>query len=374
MSPYARSLMELMLNAPTELERARAEVLLGCYWARVGDIAMADEIRQRSRAKYPSGRYGEITIMHMCLDGLILYYSEQSPASADRLRSAHALASTYKLREEQAFSAAWLAHVEFNRDRWEAMFDALRSCLAAMDVRDKATCGRLSLVVADALTHCGEFKFAKRWYEHARLLLTSIGDHAAIEAFMYNGAALRLHAARLRRLHGPVSAEELVVLGGEIASATNYQRITNLRSLDYLLAAATANHKILQEKFEEAKPILSDLLDAGKIPKASKAPPLLLADFALCVARLGDEAAAREAIERAAFALSDDLSDDDAAVATYSLAVACELVGYPDKAAYWKTRSEDSLRTFELTQSRLRAGMDPWMRAPGELFAVTDGH
>lgn len=374
MSPYARSLMELMLNAPTELERARAEVLLGCYWARVGDMTTADEIRQRSRAKYPSGRYGEITIMHMCLDGLILYYSEQSPASADRLRSAHALASTYKLRQEQAFSAAWLAHVEFNRDRWEAMFDALRSCLAAMDVRDKATCGRLSLVVADALTHCGEFKFAKTWYEHARVLLTSIGDHAAIEAFMYNGAALRLHAARLRRLHGPVSAEELVVLGGEIASATNYQRITNLRSLDYLLAAATANHRILREEFEAAKHILSDLLDAGQIPKASKAPPLLLADFALCAARLGHEAAAREAIERAALALSDDLSDDDVAVATNSLAVACELVGHQEKAKFWKTRSDDSLRAFELTQSRLRAGMDPWMKVPGELFAVTDGH
>lgn len=374
MSPYARSLMELMLNAPTELERARAEVLLGCYWARVGDMALAEDVRQRSRAKYPSGMYGEITIMHMCLDGLIHYYSEQSPASAERLRSAHALASTYKFRQEQAFSAVWLAHVEFNRDRWEAMFEALRSCLVALDASDKATAGRLSLVVADALTHCGEFKFAKSWYEHARKLLTSIGDHAAIEAFMYNGAALRLHSARLRRMNGPVSSEELTVLGGEIASATNYQRITDQRSLDYLLAAATASHKILREEFEVARYMIQGLLDAGQIPKASKAPPLLLADYALCLAQLRDDTASLEAIEKAAAAMSDELSDDDLAIGTHSLATACSLIGEQEQANRWKARSAESLRAFEATQSRLRSGMAPWMTEPSARLAVTERH
>jgi len=316
--------------------------------------------------------YGELTIMHMCLDGLINYYSEQSPASSERLRAAHALASTYKCRQEQAFSAAWLAHVEFNRDRWEAMFEALRSCLAALDVTDRATAGRLSLVVADALTHCGEFKFAKAWYEHARKLLTSIGDHAAIEAFMYNGAALRLHAARLRRLNEPVSSEELVVLGGEIASATNYQRMTDQRSLDYLLSAATANHKILREEFGVARDLIVDLLEAGQIPKASNAPPLLLADYALCLAQLRDETASLEAIHKAEAAMSDELSDDDAAIATNSLATACWLMGQQERASHWKARSAESLRAFEVTQSRLRSGMEAWLTEPVARLALTE--
>jgi hypothetical protein len=360
-----------MQHAPTELDRAKAEVLLACYWARVGEMATAQEIRQRSRSKYPSGVYGEVTILHMCLDGIIHYYSEQSPSAADRLRSAHALASTYKFRNEQAFSAAWLAHVEFNRDHWESMFDALQSCHAALNNTDKATQGRLSLVVADALTHSGEDSFARAWYEHARTLLTSIGDHAAIEAFLYNGAALRLHAARLRSISENIAESELTRLGGDIASATNYQRITQQKSLDYLLAAANASHRILAGDFAAARDILQSLLSGGQIPAASSAPPLLLADLALCISRLDDKQSARTAIAAAAIAITDVLAADDLAIAAHSLASACQAADLAKDASRWLSRCEDSVRKFADVQRTLRSGMSRWMAEPAKVLAAT---
>ena len=359
-----------MQSAPTELERAKAEVLLGCYWARVGDISAAEQIRTSSRTRYPSGVYGELTILHMCLEGLMQYYSEQSPAAGDRLKSAHALATTYRFRSEQAFSAVWLAHVEFNRDRWEATFDALRSCLAALEPEDRATQGRLSLVVADSLNHSGEIPLSRIWYDHARTLFASIGDHAAIEAFLYNGAVLRLHSARLRSIAEPPTSEELVRLGGEIDSATNYQRITEQRSLDYLLAAATASLHILREDFPAAQRVLIELFGTGQIPKASTAPALMLADLALCAAKLEGREQVISALNAAETALPANLAPDDFAVCAHSLAAACNAIGHTDAAIHWAIQRDESLSRFRMSQDRLRALLAPWMKNPQEAIVM----
>ncbi|MFM7507408.1 MAG: hypothetical protein ACKO3M_12815 [Rubrivivax sp.] len=370
MSPYAQSLLNRIAQAQTALEAAKAEVLLGCYWARVGDIPRAEEIRADSRSKYPSGQFGELTVLHMCLDGLIHYYSEQSPAAAERLRGAHALAATYRFRDEQAFSGAWLAHIEFNRDRWKAMAEALDSCHASMDPRDLAVGGRFALVIADALSHSGVIDLSRQWYEHARVLLTSIGDHAAIEAYLYNGAALRLHAARLAAIKQPLDASSLRTLGGEIDSAANYQRLTAQKSLDYLLDLAKASHRMLSDDFNGAASLLMGLLEPNVVPKGSSSMPLILADIAVCNSvSFGAQADALSALAVAKAAITTDMSPDDFALAAHSISLASDVTGDFEQAAVWMRRRDEALQIFEESRGRLREAVSKWAVAPATVFA-----
>ncbi|MFO0445061.1 MAG: hypothetical protein ACK50F_12420, partial [Betaproteobacteria bacterium] len=320
--------MNRIARAQTELEAAKAEVLLGCYWARVGEVSKAEDIRADSRRKYPSGRYGELTVLHMCLDGLMYYYSDQSPAAAERLRGAHALAATYRFRDEQSFSGVWLAHIEFNRNRWEAMAEALESCYASMQLADHAIGGRFALVIADALSHSGVVDQSREWYGHARTMLTSIGDHAAIEAYLYNGAALRLHAARLAAIQQPLNEASLKTLGGEIDSATNYQRLTAQKSLDYLLDLAKASHRILLADFNGAAVLLNGLLQPNAVPGGSSSMPLILADIALCDSvSSGSGTSALASLAAAKAAIGSDMSPDDLALAAHSIGLASDALG-----------------------------------------------
>jgi hypothetical protein len=300
----------------------------------------------------------------MCLDGLIHFFTDQSPAAADRLKAAHALASTYRFRAEQAFSAAWLAHIEFNRNRWEAMAEALSSCHAALDRSDRAIAGRWSLVIADALLYAGSVACARDWYSQARGLFTSIGDHAAIEAFLYNRAALRLHAARLQAISNPVSRDELTILGGEISSATNYQRLTQQRSLDYLLDQSTASHKLLCNDLSGAREILRALLVPGVIAKGSTAQPLVLADLALCEAEIRNQEAAVNTLGRAKQALLEANSPDDIAIAAHSMHRACLALQDQSSAVEWASRRDEALNAFEANRERLKAVLARWAVDP----------
>ncbi len=365
MSPYAQSLLDQMRNASSEIERAKAEVLYACYWARVGELEVAGEIRSRSRAKYPSGQYGELTVLHMCLDGIIHYFSGQSTAAADRLKAAHALASTFRFRREQAFGAAWLAHVEFNRDRWASMADSLASSKVALERSDPATHGRLSLVVADALLHAGEAALSRKWYDYSRRLFTSIGDHAAIEAFLYNSAALRLNAVRLLAISQSPTSAQLQTLRGEIESAANYQRLTQQKSFDYLLDVARASAKVLENDLRGAEAVLGDLVAQDTIPKDSAARPLVLADLALCASRSGSEEALSVAIDVAEEALSKhELSSDDMAIAAEALRIANQSAERTERTVFWLQKRDESLILFADTQAQLRECMASWLMEP----------
>jgi tetratricopeptide (TPR) repeat protein len=364
MSPYAQSLEQDIRLAGSEIDRAKAEVLLACYWVRVGELDAAEAIRQRTRQAFPSGQYGDLTVLHMCLDGLFHYYSNQSPAAIDRIKPAHALATTYRFRKEQAFSAAWLAHIEFNRDQWGATLAALSSCRAALDRTDKGTEGRMSLVVADALLHAGQEQHSKKWYSHAHALFTSIGDHAAIEAFLYNRAALRLHATRIGAITQPVDEAQVKLLGGEIASATNYQRLARLRSLDYLLDIASASHKILCGDFGSAKSLLRELLAESAIATYSRAVPLVLADLAMCEAVCGEHSEAQSTMESAEKAARLDLSQDDIALIAHSLFTAGAAMNMADAADRWKRERDTALADFTRTREDLSGRFGEWMVEP----------
>jgi hypothetical protein len=148
--------------------------------------------------------------------------------------------------------------------------------------------------------------------------------------------------------------------------------MTEQKSLDYLLAAATASHHILREDFPVAKVLLTELLSNGQIPKASTAPALMLADLALCAAKLDQREQATTSISAAETALAANLAPDDFAVGAHSMVAACNAIGNTEAGIRWATQRDDSLSRFRDSQDRLRTLLAPWMKNPQEAIVMNN--
>jgi tetratricopeptide (TPR) repeat protein len=366
MTPYVSKLNSQIQLAQTSEKRARAEAELACYWARVGEFAAANEIRSRLRSTHGSGEFPSVSIILMCLDGLIHFYTNEGPAAQQRIAAAHLLACSLRLRPEQAFSAAWLSHVEFNRGNWRATVAALDSARAALTEDDLHAEGKLSLVVGDALLYVGETELARGWYAHARKLLTSLGDHAAIQALLYNWAALRVHAARLEAVSGDIDPNRIRMLGGEVSSAVNYQAIANLTSLGYLLDFISGSQQVLAQSFEQALETLSRLSASEAIPKHSSARTIVLADKLLCEAMTSEKAVDDQQLAFVVKELESIVSPDDAAIIADSISRSFVRDENAQQRADFATRARKALASHSDNMQQLRVALNGWIAQPAE--------
>lgn len=333
MSPYVQDLQRQASIAAEPHERARIEVVIGCYWARVGEFTEAKRIREKVRAEFGSGEYPAVTITLMMLDALLSFFRDQSKNCLSRAKAAFLLASSLRLRREQSFCGAWVAHFEFNQCNWKSTADSLEIALAAADDGDVSSLARICQVVSDVHLHCQNENLAKAWKTRAHALLTGLGDHAAIEAMLWNWAALRMHNARLADLAGCLDSSLLITIGGELASAANYQRIARLSSLDYLLSVGVASHAMMARDYGKAASALDAVVAGKQIPIESNAHAQVFADLALCRVQQGDlltaelhAAAAESALER------QNLAADDVAIAAGSLEQYYKLVPNENRA------------------------------------------
>jgi hypothetical protein len=364
-SPYIRELDKRASTTTQASERARLETMAGCYWARVGEFSLAENIRDKVRAEFGNGEYPAVSITLMMLDAMLGFFRDQSKSALNRSRAAFLLASSLRLRREQAFCGAWLAHFEFNHCNWRSTTDALESALAAADESEVTSLARICQVVADAHLHCGDESIARVWQNHAHLLLTGLGDHAAIEALLWNWAALRVHNARLSSLDAPVDESLLAIIGGELASAANYQRIARLSSLEFLLSVGSASHAVMAKDYRLAAEALDSIASSGKVPKESNAHAQVSADLALCRAYLGDLVAAESHMASALDALGcKDLGADDIAIAAGSLEQYFKLVNDDVRSCEMRDLWKRKKLEHELAMTELRSHFAKWSVLP----------
>lgn len=365
MSPYIRDLEEQAAAAAHAPERARIEAMAGCYWARVGAFPEAERIRDRLRAGFGSGEFPEVSLTLMMLDAMLSFYRDQSKSSLSRSRAAHLLASSLRLRREQAFCGAWVAHFEFNQCNWRATADALESALAAADESERSSLARICQVVADVHLYCGNEVLARAWQSQAHSLLTGLGDHAAIQALLWNWAALRTHNVRLTSLSEPVDPSVLKTVGGELASATNYQRIAKLTSLEFLLAVGSASHAVMSGDFARAAHTLDTISLDGQVPAESNAQAQVFADLALCKAHLGDFAPAKDYVEKALTTLGrSNLGADDVAIVAGSLEQYFLLVKDSERSSEMRGLWLEKKVEHESAVSELRSLFSKWAVSP----------
>ena len=362
-APLVTRLQSALLTTEDPASRALLSVQIACYLARVGEFDEAERLRLELRKEYGDGRNAAVSIRIMCLEALILYFKDLSPNARDRLARANLLAVACNEARLVAFTFAWLAHIDFNLGRYDAMAMDVRKCLAEIEADDGNALCRVSLVLGDAFAYAMQEESERQWYEQARVVANKLGDHAAIGAVTYNRAALHVANARVRCLMTPIRTAAITMLDAEVRSAVNYQNVARLTSLDHLLGSASVGVMMLGEKYEDALKVIDTLISASSVPKESAALALLFADAAVSLARTGQSTFAAE---KAALVLEfpvHTFTADDRAVLFGSLCNFAAAVDDKGAESSYGNRRDEALSEHQATISALQKLLEPY--APG---------
>lgn len=307
-APYVKRLYEQIDSSADASSRAVLTSELACYWARVGEFEEAERLRQELRSVFGDGRDIRVSILIMCIEGLLLYFKELSPGAFDRLARARLLSVASKDRELIALTSAWLAHLHFNTNKYVEMADAIRVCIDSLDSSNlPATC-RVAMLLGDAHLYSGSASVAQAWYDFARTAALKLGDQAFVGALTYNRSALRIFQARMESAVSENTEDHIRLLAGEVQSAINYQAIARLRSLDHLLATSRVWVLMLQKNYVVARQEINALLAATEVKPLSSQAIILKADLAQCLAALGKWAECSTQIDEV---LSHDVKKHD---------------------------------------------------------------
>jgi len=281
-APYVKRLVAQIDSSADLGIRAMLTAELACYWARVGEFEEAERLRTELRSAFGDGRDVRVSILIMCIEGLLLYFRELSPGALDRLARARLLSVAAGHKSLIALTSAWLAHIHFNGNRYVEMSDAIRICLGALEKSNLPAVCRVSMLLGDAYLYCGKTGVAQTWYDRARTAAMELGDQAFVGALTYNRSAFRVFVARVDSVVR-VQAEDYVrLLAGEVQSAINYQAVARLRSLDHLLATSRVGVLMLQRNFALAKSEIMSLLSSGDVKPLTSQASTLKADLAQC--------------------------------------------------------------------------------------------
>ena len=288
-APYVNRLLAGIENASDATTRAMLTAELAAYWARVGEFEEAERLRTELRNVFGDGRDVRVSILIMCVEGLLFYFRDLSPGALDRLARARLLSVASGHKNLTALTSAWLAHIHFNNNRYVEMSDAIGICLNSLDTSNLPAVCRVSMLLGDAHLYSGSAETAQRWYDHARVAAIELGDQAFVGALTYNRSALRVFVTRLESANAVQPDDLIRLLAGEVQSAINYQAVARLRSLDHLLAASRVGVLMLQENFQVARKEIEALLSSNDVKPLSAQASILSADLALCLANLNSK-------------------------------------------------------------------------------------
>lgn len=285
-APYVKRLVTQIESSVDADSRAMLTAELACYWARVGEFEEAERLRAELRRGFGDGRDIRVSILIMCVEGLLLYFRELSPDALDRIARARLLSVASGQKSLIALTSAWLAHIHFNSNRYGDMAEAIGVCLNSLEKSNLPAVCRVSMLLGDAHLYSGNASSAQPWYDYARSAAVELGDHAFVGALIYNRSALRVFVARVESAAAVQPEDHIRLLAGEVQSAINYQAVARLLSLDHLLATSRVGVLMLQRKFSVAKSEIEALLSSDEISPLSSQATILKADLALCLAEL----------------------------------------------------------------------------------------
>ena len=363
-APLVMRLEAELLTTIDTVDRALLTVQIACYQARIGEFEGAEAKRLELRREFGAGQRARISIMIMCLEGLLLYYKDLDPAARDRLLRANVLSVACSDRSLIALTSAWLSHIDFNQGRYDSMAKALTKCFEAMDADNGAASCRVALVLGDAFTFTNKIAQAKVWYEHARVTANRIGDQAAVGAITYNRAALHVASGRIRRLTAPLDSSEISFINAEVRSAVNYQHAARLISLDHLLRSSSIGVLMLEERFEQARLAIEEVVASSEVPRDSAELALLHADQAHCLARLGRFSNAALPAQAATAIATDRFDADDRAVIFGALSNYHLACGEESSATNWTKACQIALEEHQMTIDSLTTLLNPFIPGP----------
>ena len=357
-SPLETRLLQKIESSADPEARAVSLAELGSYWARTGEFERSEGARQELRREFGDGHSLHVSILIMLLEAHLLYFRELSPNARDRLARASLLSKAANARDLVALTSSWMAHLEFNQARHDAMVDQITLAIDSLAPENVAAECRIALVLGDCFLYVGNRQVSQSWYERARRAANILGDHAAIGALTYNRAALRVARTRVESILGGNAEPDVVQLRLDVESAINYQRVARLISLEHLLSTAKIGVLLLASDFESALNSISELLSSAQVPPDSAQELMLRADKALALGQLGYIDGSREILSSYPESRLAIISPDDRAVALDALRAGWDACGDRSRAAELHEHALYAATEHQSNTVRLKAKLE----------------
>ncbi len=174
----------------------------------------------------------------------------------------------------------------------------------------------------------------------------------------YNRAALRVADLRMSMLTQDYPSVDISLAKAEVKTATNYQAVAGLLSLEHLLKASQIGILMLEQDFRGALTGIEQILESGQIPRHSGAFFTLGADRVTCMLRLGQTKPARECAQGFTEVVLESLSPDDRAMCLAALEEEARRSGERDAASSYAAGKQAALAEFTALKRKLLASIE----------------
>jgi hypothetical protein len=355
----ARLYRELQV-ATDVVKRAEIRARIASYLARVGKFAETRQIISELRLEFGDCHNGHVTAWIMLTEGLLHLYENLSPLALDRVAGSQALGLAMHDASIAAVASAWKAHLEFETSNFDAMVKSLRLAIAHAGEHDHDAHARLAMVISDSFRICGEKRRAQAWFLCSHDHALKDGDHASIEALLYNRAAFSLARIRVERCLGDIDVNQLSLLRLDIASARNLQSLIDVSAFTNFIHLCDARMLILEESYAEAIETLGVIRNARPFAKYNFSQSFVDLELAFCLQHLGRMEEARSIYSSIAWSSFDGLDVDEKLVAAWMQHVMCgadESLGSLDEA---KVRLGALTMKYEDMRLKLLTSLQPF--------------
>ncbi len=338
---------------PVESACLRAE--RAALLARQGQLDAARTQLSALRTQFDTRPHAIVSAWASLAEGLVAYFENLSSSARDKFMRALALSTAFNAGHVRALSAAWLAHIDYVDQRFDAMILNLTVARTEHVTITNDARSRASLVTAQAYHWADRMDLALPWYTRTRQYATEDGDEATLSALMHNMTWLRTVSARRIAVSGgqrPASVQQ-VLLGAE--STGNFDQRIGATSLLSLVPILRAHVLALLDDHVEALALFDDHLEAALGEGLARIQCAVLAEIAWCRMHTGDKDRAMSEARASEAQISLCDQPDERAAAHGRLAQLYELTGAHAAAVLHRSQAEADWSTHSVNQNRVVA-------------------
>ncbi|MBI3367039.1 MAG: hypothetical protein HY021_00865, partial [Burkholderiales bacterium] len=156
MSSRLLAQLETQVRESTDpISWARALCRMASQFARQGQTSDAVEAITQVRAKFGHSLNAEVGSWLMLTEGILHFFKDESAEAYDRMRRAYGIASALGSPASLPTCAAWMAHIEFNQNRFAAAARYLAEAIRLAESDDHQARGRAALMATSNSPTCG---------------------------------------------------------------------------------------------------------------------------------------------------------------------------------------------------------------------------
>jgi tetratricopeptide (TPR) repeat protein len=293
------------------IQKALIDAEQAYHSARAGDFQSARRLLSAIR-ELPRTQFAPtVAIWVMLSEGIIDFFEDLNPHAQDRFRRAYALGVSIGDLDLQSLTSAWLAHIEFDRRNYDAMVSSANRCLAIYPRGQSSSHARIFMVLANANLYAGNLARANAFYEKARAIAVADGDRSTVGAIVYNRAVLLLNNFRLQDSLDIGDDVDIGLVSMAIESAATFQNITQNGSLRELSLMSEARLAAIKGDFHFALKRIQGIRSSEHRHRGGAKDSLLDIEYASCLMRSGDFAAAEAVLVSMDLARYVELDNDD---------------------------------------------------------------